>query len=213
MTDRIEEDLPKNEAELLLPFYVNGTLNEAETRIVDAWLDENAEAADHLARVSEEMDLTRADAESRGVPSRRVLDGLMTEIGEAPGGIRPAGFVDRIWAMLSPRYALAGAAALFAVVALQSGYIVYTQNQAPAQYQTATGQTEAFTGPSAMVIFAPGTEMSTVATRLADLDLKIVDGPKPGGIFIVGAANSDAGRAALAELSKTEGLISLFQMR
>ena len=30
MTDRIEEDLPDNEAELLLPFYINGTLDETD---------------------------------------------------------------------------------------------------------------------------------------------------------------------------------------
>ncbi len=213
MNDRIEEDLPKNEAELLLPFYVNGTLGEKEQRLVEAWLSENAEAADHLARVDEELTLTRADAEMRGAPPRRVLDNLMAEIGAAPSGSGRVGLAERIWSMLSPRYALAGAAALCAVVALESGYLVYSGQQAPAQYQTATSGPEAFSGPSAMVVFASDAGMDAIAARLTDLDLTIIDGPKPGGVFIVGAPDSEDGKAALERLGKTEGLIQFFQLR
>ena len=213
MNERIEEDLPKNEAELLLPFYVNGTLGDEETRLVEAWLSENAEAADHLARVDEELMLSRADAEMRGTPPRRVLDNLMAEIGAAPHGASRVGLAEKIWGMLSPRYALAGAAALCAVVALESGYLVYSGQLAPTQYQTATSGSQAFSGPSAMVVFAPGAGMDAIAARLSDLDLTIIDGPKPGGVFIVGAPDSEDGKAALARLGKTEGLIQFFQLR
>ncbi len=213
MNDRIEEDLPENEAELLLPFYVNGTLGEEDSRLVEAWLNENAEAADHLARVDEELSLTRADAEARGMPPRRVLDDLMAEIGAAPDKAGRVSFAEKIWAMLSPRYALAVAAALCAVVALESGYLVYSNQQTPAQYQTATSGSEAFSGPSAMVVFAPGAEMETIAARLTDLDLTIIDGPKSGGVFIIGAPDTEDGTAALAMLGETEGLIQFFQLR
>jgi anti-sigma-K factor RskA len=213
MSEHIEEDLPANEAELLLPFYVNGTLDEQDRQIVENWLNENAEAADHLARAAEELQLTRADAENRGVPPRRVLDSLMTRIGETPGGIRRESLVERIWVMLSPRYALAGAAAFALVIVAQASYIVYSQQQAPAQFQTATGRMEAFSGPTALVVFAPTADMGTVSSRLADLGLVIVDGPKPGGIFVVGGKDSDAGRAALAELGKIEDLTTFFQVR
>jgi anti-sigma-K factor RskA len=213
MSEHIKEDLPENEAELLLPFYVNGTLDERDRQIVEHWLSDNAEAADHLARAAEELEMTRADAETLGVPSRRVLDNLMSDIGEAPGGIRKESLVERIWAMLSPRYALAGAAAFALVIAAQAGYFVYSQQQAPATFQTASGQADAFTGPTALVVFAPTAEMGAVSARLAELGLVIVDGPKPGGIFVVGAKEGDEGRAALAELGKTEGLTSFFNLR
>jgi len=214
MSERIEEELPEDDVELLLPFYVNGTLDEPERQAVEAWLEANDGAADHLARVSEELELTRADADTLGVPSRAVLDNLMAEIGDAPD-TTVKGWAERIWAMLSPRYALAGAAALCAIVALQAGYIVYAgQQQAPAgTFQTATGSTEAFDGPTALVAFAPKTDMGTVAARLADLGLTIVDGPKPGGIFIIGATDTDEGRKALAALGAAEDLTSFFQLR
>lgn len=213
MNERIEEDLPDNEAELLLPFYVNGTLGEKEARQVEAWLSENTEAASHLTRVTEEMSLTRADAETRGMPPRRVFDNLMAEIGAAPDRAGRVSLAEKIWAMLSPRYALAGAAALCAVLALESGYLVYSSQQAPTQFQTATSGSEAFVGPSAMVVFAPDAGMDAIATRLSDLDLTIVDGPKPRGIFIVGASDTEDGKAALTTLGETEGLIQFFQLR
>ena len=213
MNERIEDELAEDEVELLLPFYVNGTLDESEKQAVEAWLSRNEDAAGHLARVSEELELTRNDAETLGVPSRAVLDTLMAKVGEAPGAGLVAGWAERIWTMLSPRYALAGAAALCAVIALQAGYIVYAGQQPQGTFQTATGETEAFAGPTALVVFAAEAEMSTIATRLADLDLTIVDGPKPGGIFIVGGADSEEGRAALAALGKAGDLTSFFQLR
>lgn len=213
MSERIEDELAEDEVELLLPFYVNGTLDEGDRQAVEAWLSRNEDAAGHLARVTEELELTRNDAETLGVPSRAVLDTLMAKVGAAPGTGLVAGWAERIWAMLSPRYALAGAAALCAVIALQAGYIVYAGQQPQGQFQTATGQTEAFAGPTALVVFSQQTEMSVVATRLADLGLTIVDGPKPGGIFVVGGPDSDEGRAALAALGADEGLTSFFQLR
>ena len=213
MNERIEEDLPENDAELLLPFYVNGTLGDADRQIVETWLAGNPGAADHLARASEELELTRADAESLGVPPRRVLDNLMAEIGEAPGGVRAESLAERIWAMLSPRYALGAAAALALVVALQAGYIVYANQQPPARFQTASGETEAFSGPTALVVFAANAEMSAVSTRLSGLGLAIVDGPKPGGLYVVGAPDTEEGRAALDELGKAKNLTSFFQLR
>ncbi len=213
MSEHIKEDLPEDEVELLLPFYVNGTLDEDDRKKVESWLETNPRAGAHLARVNEELDLTRADAETLGVPPRRVLDALMERVGEAPGGVRPESWVERVWAMLSPRYALAGAAALALVVALQAGYIVYSNQQAPGQFQTATDQGASFSGPTALVVFAPDAGMGTVSARLDTLGLSVVDGPKPGGIFVVGAPDSETGRAALAELGKSGDLVSFFQLR
>jgi anti-sigma factor RsiW len=213
MSERIKEDLPENEVELLLPFYVNGTLDETDRQKVESWLETDPQAGAHLARVNEECDLTRADAETRGVPPRRVLDSLMAEIGEAPGGIRPEGWVERVWAVLSPRYALAGAAALALVVALQAGYIVYTGQQAPAQFQSTTSKAAAFSGPTALVVFSADVDMGTVSARLFELGLVIVDGPRQGGAFIVGAPDSEAGRAALADLGGASDLVGYFQLQ
>ncbi|MBU1176150.1 MAG: hypothetical protein KKH72_12165 [Alphaproteobacteria bacterium] len=213
MNEHIETKLPADEAELLLPFYVNGTLGEADRQAVESWLTRADDAAGLLARVTEELELTRSDAETLGMPSRQVLDKLMSEIGAAPSAARAPGLVERIWNMLSPRYALAGAAALCAVVALQAGYIVYSGQKAPAEYQTASGQAGTFAGPTALVVFAAGAEMSAIAARLAELDLVILDGPKPGGMFVVGARDSADGRAALSAFGRSEQLTQFFQLR
>ena len=215
MSDHIENDLPENDAELLLPFYVNGTLDVADREKVEAWLLDNPEAQDHFDRASEELELTRADSESLGVPRRQVLDKLMAEIETVPAGQQVAGWVERVWAMLSPRYAMAGAAALALVIAVQSGYIVSLQSGASgAQFETATGSSSTSSaGVTALVAFAAGAEMATIAERLDGLGLTIVDGPKPGGLFVIGAADDETGRAALETLKGSADLVSFFQLR
>lgn len=213
MNERPNEDLPEDEVELLLPFYVNGTLGEADRQAVESWLAENADASAHLLRANEELELTRMDSDALGMPSRQVLDTLMSKVGAQPARAEGMGIVQRIWDMLSPRYAFAGAAALCAVIALQAGYIVYAGQNAPAQYQTATGETTAFSGPTALVAFSGEVEMTRIADTLTELGLTIVDGPKPGGIFVVGAPEGDEGRAALVRLGAIDGLTRFFQLR
>ncbi len=213
MNNDQSQDLPENEAELLLPFHVNGTLDDADRLKVETWLERKPERRAHLARVEEELALVRADAETRGVPPRHVLDSLMAKTGETAGAASPGGFVERIWAMLSPRYALAGALALLAIAVFEAGYIYSTHPVAQAGFQTATAESAAFAGPSALVLFSPESAWGSVAAYLSELGLTIIDGPKPGGFFVVGAPDSDAGRAALAELAGNDGFTSFFQLR
>lgn len=212
MTETIT-DLPENEAELLLPFYVNGTANAGERALVERWLAEDPDAAGHLARVADEQDLTRVDRASLGVPSRRVLDELMARVGERPVRVRADSFVERIWSLLSPRYALAFGAALCLLVVAEAGYILVSEQKPAAGFQTASGENATAAGPTALVAFAPDIPVSSLAARLADLGLVIVDGPKPGGLFIVGAPDTPAGHEALAALGATDGLTSFFQLR
>lgn len=202
------------EAELLLPWYVAGTLSEADTARVDAWLQDNPEAQAHLARALEERDVTVAAEEEIPMPRASAVDDLMAAIGADP---RPAteagGILERIWSMLTPRYALAGAAALALVVIAESvtiGTMVATGPTAPSTYQTASGPAEA-AGPviQAIVAFKPDASLGDITQLLADNGLTIVSGPAPGGIYRIAAPDSEAGENAMDALAQSE-LIRFF---
>jgi hypothetical protein len=45
---------------------------------------------------------------------------------------------------------------------------------------------------------------------LAESDLRIVDGPKPGGIYQIAANDSDTGKAALEALKNNKELVRFF---
>jgi len=192
-----------NAAELLLPWYVSGKISNADKAVVDKWLAEDPAASDHLARAMEELDLTFTASENLAMPPRDGVDRLMNAIGEE-GINRPrVGLVERIWEMLSPRYALAGAAALALVVIGQGAALTVMSQQGPsgASYSTASATAPAVAESTALVAFKPDTSLADVATLLDDLGLRIADGPKPGGIFEIAAPKTDEGAAALKSLS------------
>lgn len=203
MIEHATEKNPPSEAELLLPWYVSGKLNDADTSMVEQWLANEPDASAHLERAIEELDLTFTASESLPMPPREGLNRLMTAIGEE-GIVRPRiGWAERIWEMLSPRYALAGAAAL-ALVVIGQGAALTILSQQPADtatYSTATAGAEIGPEVTALVAFTPETSLAEVATLLDDLGLRIADGPKPGGIFRIAAPDGEDGQAALETLS------------
>lgn len=211
-TDQIDENI--DDAELLLPWYVSGKLSEADRQKVEAWLSENPQAQDHLARASEEMDLTFADSEQLGRPSRESFDRLMAEIG--PGRQQAAaasgGWIEKIWEALSPRYALAGAAALCLVVLAQAAAITMmnTGAQPASEFAVASSENAARPELTALVRFGPGVPLGEITAVLDELDLRIADGPKPGGIFLIAASDDEAGAAALEALSARGAIVTFF---
>lgn len=205
MSARETPEMTQPEAELLLPWYVNGTASDEERALVEDWLAQAPEAAGHLGRVQEESDLTRESSEALGVPGRHVLDDLMARVAptEAGAGGR-AGVIDTIWSWLSPRYALAGAAALAVVVVGQGAALTSLMGQGtPATYTTASSSAVATrqVKREALVAFAPEATLTDIAALLEELGLTITDGPKPGGMFVVSASDTEEGRAALSALS------------
>lgn len=209
--DQIDQDLPED-AELLLPWYVSGRISDADRKKVDAWLSENPDARNHLNRASEEMDLTFADTEQLGRPSRQSFDELMARIEPQPNVVSSArGWVDRLWESLSPRYALAGAAALFMLVLGQGAVIgLLTSNPTAPSYEVAGAQNPLGPQRMALVSFVPGTALADITEALDQLDLRIVDGPAPGGIYTIAASDDEDGAAALKALSEESGLVAFF---
>jgi len=208
MTDQETEIDGTDEAELLLPWYVSGNLEKADRLRVEAWLDRNPEAHAHLARAREEMDVTYAASEAMGTPSRAGFDRLMAEVERTavkPASSRSPGWVERVWSMLSPRYALAGVGALCLLVLAQGTAItIMSQSGTGSNFEVATGAAPTAAGPTALVAFTEGTTLAELSETLGADGLAIVDGPRAGGIYVIGAPDTDEGAAALAALAQSD---------
>lgn len=199
-----------NEAELLLPWYVAGTLSKEESQKVETWLNENPEAEAHLARATEEMDTTITASEEIPMPRADAVNDLMAAIGADKPQATTSSFIDRLWDMLSPRYAMAGAAALALVVLGQATTIGVMMNDQPPAFETASGGAVVIDGPSALVAFNDDISLSDITEYLSAQNLTIVDGPKPGGVFRIAAMDSDEGKAALEALGANAELVRFF---
>ena len=205
-----EKNVP-SDAELLLPWYVAGTLSEAETANIENWLTQDPEAPAHLERARQEWDVTISASEELGMPRASAVNDLMASIGaENKIAASSPSLVERIWEMLSPRYAMAGAAALALVVVGQAVTIGTMMSDTPSTYEVASGQTATSSEVTALVAFQPEITSAQMATYLAELNLRIVDGPKPGGIFQIAAADNEAGRSALDTLGENQELVRFF---
>ncbi len=114
----------REEIEMMLPWYVAGTLDRAETRRVEAYLRDHPELQDHLNLVREEMEETIGVNESLGTPSPGALDRLMERVdGEARPAAQTAGpkpglvqWLIDAWADLSPRATGFAAACAIAII-------------------------------------------------------------------------------------------------
>ncbi len=207
-----EDDIKDiDEAELLLPWYVAGTLSREDTARVEAWLAENPEAQDHLARVEEEFDVSVAAAEEIPMPRADAVDDVMAAIGADTQQQASHGnsILMRLWDMLSPPVAMAGAAALALLVVAQGITIgVMVNDRQPGMtFETASAPAEravAADEATALVAFQPGTPFEDISQGLADANLRIVDGPNPGGVYRIAAADTEQGRSALDTFGGSE---------
>jgi len=200
-------------AELLLPWYVAGTLSAEETAEVEAWLKDNPEAEAHLIRAREEMDVTIGSSEALGMPRAAAFDDLMARIGPVNQPANSVSFVDRILEFLSPKIAIGVTAALALVVVGQGIAINNLMTTTPVgQFEVASGGDAAANADAltALVAFQPGVSLGEISAYLTEQQIRIVDGPKPGGIYQIAAANDEDGQAALDQLAEDESLVMFF---
>lgn len=179
----------REEIEMMLPWYVAGTLDRAETRRVEAYLRDHPELQDHLNLVREEMEETIGVNESLGTPSPGALDRLMEQVeGEARPAAQTAGsktglvqWLIDAWADLSPRATGFAAACAVAIICVQAA-VLFTQ---PRLYETVSepGEETVQTGTFAQVMFEGSATVEQINELLTASGMKIVSGPKANGLY------------------------------
>jgi len=189
----------REELELLMPWYVNGTLDRESAARLEAALPTDPALARSLAILREDQEATLALAEEDELPAsmeQRFLAQLeATAAQDAQTAARGAGaqgsllarlgtWLGELAAAASPRALAVATVAACLLVAVQAGVIVSMLGPSAEQggFSTASGEGEQG-GAVYLVQFAPGADLSAIATFLDENGARIVDGPLPGGMF------------------------------
>ncbi len=186
--NRTDEHLSeREEIEMLLPWYVTGRLDAADTARVAAYLERHPDVRSQFPLVRDEQMATVAGNEAiqarlpsaemlvaqTATPSQmaaswlsRVLDGARSLVtAPTPRAVRWAG---------------AAAAVVILVQAIALGTLL--TRDAP-RFGTASGPAIEMVQTSATIAFADGVSATQIARFLSEHRLRIVDGPLPGGFF------------------------------
>lgn len=217
MTDRADTSIDENDVALLLPWYVAGTLDEADRRRVERFLAEHPEQGEHLRAIEEEREATHVLASALPLPSAGSLDAILAQTRREPrreasrpparAQVPARGAVARGLAAisgwleaLSPPMRGAAIAALALLAVAQAGIIgalVGTPAETP--FRVATGETIVVASETQLLaMFAPDANAAQIAALLTEIDARIVDGPRAGGVFAL-ACEGEV-EAALAAL-------------
>ncbi len=211
----------RDEIEMLLPWYVSGRLDAADKERVERWIARDSGLARQLVVLEDDRREAVLANENVRLPDTLSVHASMAKItGTGISGSQAVagGFFDRIREffampqMQTARWALAAGAAIILLQSVWLGSLLVGRE--PTSYQTASGgSTVAADGTFALVRFADGASAKDIAKALSGLEMTIVDGPKPGGLFRVriGARGlSDAVRdQRLSSLRQQSGLIVL----
>jgi anti-sigma factor RsiW len=190
---------PHQQVQELLPWYVNGTLDDADRAQVEAHL---ADCAECRAELAHERPLAR---EVAAMPVGVAHDwaAMRARIDAAPAPTRlapPVPFVRRkvpvSWMLATP---LAAAAAFAFAVMLVPGQ----QPGAPGVTYRALGSAPVAQTGNALVMFTPEARDADIRAALTSAGARVVDGPTASGAWVVRVApdNRDKSLATLRNLS------------
>lgn len=198
------KDTEREELELLLPWYVNGTLDAEENARIETALETDAGLAASLALVRDDrehaLELMQTVKAPETIETRFMaqLDGEIDRARASSHSLRAeAGLFARFGAWLNARLfdfapqrlgMIAAAAAL--VIALQAGIITFLSGSDPVEnpgFRTASGDAgvKAESGQAFLIQFAEGMDVSELGGFLGDEKARLVDGPLQGGFFKV----------------------------
>ncbi|MGH6892522.1 MAG: anti-sigma factor family protein [Dongiaceae bacterium] len=206
--------LEPQDVEELLPWYVTGRVSREEARGIEAALKTMPDLADKLTQVQREREAIARAAETVESAPPEALQSLLQQVettrqwrisrvessGEAGGWLQGALGRNMVWQG-------AFAAACIAIVAL--GVRLYNPPTSQGEFGTATGISEIAAGTSLLVTFQPSATAAEVAALLTESEATIVDGPKPGGTYVVRvpAQQADDVTAAMAALASHKDLV------
>jgi anti-sigma-K factor RskA len=216
-------DSSREDIELLLPWYVNGTLKASDAIKVETYLERHPDMQVQLATLREDMDETITANETIAGPSGAAFGRLMQQIeaetpvrhrvAKAKQGVMQA--IDGFLRSLSPGRLGWAAMAAAAVIMLQAGVVGTMMLNPPSSgktFETASGGA-ALTGTFVLVQFKQDASIAEVSAFLSEQGAEIVGGPKPGGLFRVRISENklsdDARQVVLTKLRRKDTLLNL----
>ena len=192
------------EVAALLPWFVNGTLSEADRRRVDAHLSLCARCRDGAAAERALFERIRGSdnaVEYLPTASLQRFNARLSAAESAPNGA-PRVSPPRAWRM--PR----ALAAAVAVIALALGVWTVTGRQrsgvlaTPPHYRTVTTPENRPSDEVIRAVFAPQVTVVELQTLLAAAQLKIVSGPSEAGVYSLAAISTRPVDDSLAMLRR-----------
>ena len=165
--------MTRDEIDALLPFLANGSLEEAEREEVEAAVAADPALAAELEALRAIRETMQAEEDSYS-PGQMGLARLMNDLDAAPANSNaaPRG---RLWQL--------AAAVLFALLLIQSAFLVGGEDEG---FTLAGGDT----GPT--VAFAPDATEAQIRAVLLDAGAVIVDGPSALGLYTLAPLSEDA---------------------
>lgn len=207
MNNNEKQTTEREAIEALLPWYERGQLDTGDATRVEAYLASHPDMASQLALVEEE----RAEAvhlnEKRGAPGAGALDRLMNSIEEHEAANPSlAGAKTALWGWASKLLGapvpakmqwVAGAAAVLIIAqGISLGVLMTSPAQRGVGYETASGPVEGTArGSFVLVQFAQDANADEITRLLTEFGAKIVDGPKPGGIYNIRISDTNLDEA------------------
>ena len=192
----IDQELPteREDIEMLLPWYINGTLVGDELARVEAYLAAHPDMALQLDLVRDEQRVTIEVNEAVAGSSQHAIDALMASVARQEARSLQ-GWLARFLAPISTFFSMPSAgqvrwvAACVAALLIAQTVLIATlsmRNNRGGTYQTASGADNTRkTGTVLLVRFGQEATVQDISGALGDLDAVIVDGPLPGDLYKV----------------------------
>lgn len=186
-TDR-SRDLAHRQCWELLPWFVNGTLNESQVRQVEAHLADCEDCRGEMAQQSLLRQLMRSDEGVLHAPHAS-LHKVLAQIDRAEDAppAEPASPARRPRRMNKSRWlaiaVVAEAACLLVLIGTMS-WKTSTERAAP-RYSTLTSEPASPAQAAARIVFAPTVSVAELNELLHSYEARIVAGPTETGVFTV----------------------------
>lgn len=166
----MNESLSREQVEMLLPYYVNGTLDAAEKQQVESVLKQHPSLRDELTFLRKLQTEVQAMPAAGNSPGELGLRRLQQQL---PASSQPK--------QISPRWRWAAVAAAFLLV-VQTSVMMLTS--VPGGYQQAGEQQT----PLLIITFEPQATEAEIRQLLLQNQLTIVEGPSALGLYKLSAA-------------------------
>jgi anti-sigma factor RsiW len=194
----MKEDVEREEIEKLLPWYVTGRLGLADTSRVESYLRQHPQMLTHLSLMRAEREETKRANEAIWPPTG-LADRLMASVSPTRMRLSGRGLLSSFGQFFSKPTArgVRWAAVAAGLVVLAQAAVITTllMRDGDHTYQVAAGASQG-NGVAALIAFSDDAKAQDIAQLLAEFDARIVDGPKPGGLYQIRMRSFEKSRRA-----------------